>query len=147
MKLKRAVRFDYLDFSTPERRRLLCEAEVRLNRRTAPTLYRGVVAVTRESNGSYALGGSGTAVDWVVEMTRFPQDALFDRLASRRTPSHSITWARWRRRSPPFTRPPSLVRIMAAQPGMSWVIGGNADGFAEFGKSLSGSLDGVSGDG
>ena len=46
-KLKRAVRFDYLDFSTSERRRSLCEAEVRLNRRTAPTLYRGVVAVTR----------------------------------------------------------------------------------------------------
>jgi aminoglycoside phosphotransferase family enzyme len=39
-KLKRAVRFDYLDFSTSERRRMLCEAEVRLNRRTAPTLYR-----------------------------------------------------------------------------------------------------------
>ena len=56
-KLKRAVRFDYLDFSTCERRRLLCEAEVRLNRRTAPTLYRGVVAVTRQDDGSYALGG------------------------------------------------------------------------------------------
>ena len=47
-KLKRAVRFDYLDFSTPERRRSLCEAEVRLNQRTAPALYRGVVAVTRQ---------------------------------------------------------------------------------------------------
>ena len=40
-KLKRAVLFDYLDSSTCERRRTLCEAEVRLNRRTAPTLYRG----------------------------------------------------------------------------------------------------------
>ena len=39
-KLKRAVHFDYLDFSTCERRRALCEAEVRLNRRTAPSLYR-----------------------------------------------------------------------------------------------------------
>ena len=47
-KLKRAVRFDYLDFSTPERRRRLCEAEVLLNRRTAPTLYHGVLPVTRE---------------------------------------------------------------------------------------------------
>ena len=46
-KLKRAVQFDYLDFSTSERRRVLCEAEVRLNRRTAPSLYRGVIAVTR----------------------------------------------------------------------------------------------------
>ena len=81
-KLKRAVRFDYLDFSTSERRRSLCEAEVRLNRRTAPTLYRGVVAVTRQDDGSYALGGNGTPVDWLVEMNRFPQEALFDRLAS-----------------------------------------------------------------
>ncbi len=46
-KLKRAVRFDYLDFSTAEKRRDSCDAEVRLNRRMAPTIYRGVVAVTR----------------------------------------------------------------------------------------------------
>src|SRR5262245_55498777 len=58
-KLKRAVRFDYLDFSTRERRQILCEAEVRLNRRTAPTLYRGVVAVTRQRDGSLALAGRG----------------------------------------------------------------------------------------
>src|SRR5690606_162739 len=81
-KLKRAVRYDYLDFSTAERRRDLCQAEVRLNRRTAPTLYRGVVAVTRAGDGSLTLGGNGTPVDWVVEMDRFPQEALFDRLAS-----------------------------------------------------------------
>ena len=80
-KLKRAVRFDYLDFSTAARRHQLCHAEVRLNRRTAPALYRGVVAVTRESDGSLALGGSGTPVDWVVEMNRFAQEKLFDRLA------------------------------------------------------------------
>ena len=69
-KLKRAVRYDYLDFSTAERRKLMCEAEVRVNRRTAPTVYRGVVAVTREPDGSLALGGSGAAVDWLVEMVR-----------------------------------------------------------------------------
>ena len=80
-KLKRAVRFDYLDFSTPDRRKAFCEAEVRLNQRTAPMLYRRVVAVTRERDGSLALGGAGTPVDWVVEMHRFEQDALFDRLA------------------------------------------------------------------
>ena len=75
-KLKRAVRFDYLDFSTPGRRKLLCEAEVRLNRRTAPSLYRGVVAITRARDGSLALGGPGEPVDWVVEMARFAQEAL-----------------------------------------------------------------------
>jgi len=70
-KLKRAVRFDYLDFSTSERRRLLCEAEVRLNRRTAPTLYRGVVAVTHERDGSYALAGSGRTIDGDDEVGMF----------------------------------------------------------------------------
>src|SRR5688572_30849224 len=82
-KLKRAVRYDYLDFSTADRRRAMCEAEVRVNRRTAPFLYRGVVAVVRRPDGSLALGGPGTAIDWVVEMNRFDQDALLDRLAGR----------------------------------------------------------------
>ena len=81
-KLKRAVQFDYLDFSTAERRHAFCDAEVRLNRRTAPTMYRGVLAVTREADGSYALDGHGTPADWVVVMNRFPQEALFDRLAA-----------------------------------------------------------------
>jgi aminoglycoside phosphotransferase family enzyme len=53
-KLKRAVRYDYLDFSTAERRHAMCEAEVRINRRTAPNLYLGVVSVTRERDGSLA---------------------------------------------------------------------------------------------
>src|SRR5919108_2731912 len=82
-KLKRAVRFDYIDASTPDRRKMLCEKEVQLNRRTAPFLYLKVVAITRQADGSFALGGSGTAVDWVVEMNRFDQDALLDRLAER----------------------------------------------------------------
>jgi len=81
LKLKRAVVFPYLDFSTPEKRRAACEAEVRINRRTAPTLYNGVVAVTRRPDGGLALGGDGPAVDWLVEMRRFDQDTLFDRLA------------------------------------------------------------------
>lgn len=80
-KLKRAVRYDYLDYSTAERRRAMCEAEVRINRRTAPALYRGVTAVTRQANASLAIGGSGKPVDWLVEMSRFDQGALFDRLA------------------------------------------------------------------
>jgi aminoglycoside phosphotransferase family enzyme len=81
-KLKRAVRFDYLDFSTAARRKVMCEAEVRLNRRTAPTLYRGVAAVTRERSGALALGGEGTPIEWVVAMNRFDEAGLLDRLAA-----------------------------------------------------------------
>lgn len=81
--LKRAVRYGYLDFSTAERRKAMCDAEVRINRRTAPALYRGVVAVTRERDGSLAIGGSGAPVDWLIDMVRFDQDGLLDRLAAR----------------------------------------------------------------
>ncbi len=80
-KLKRAVRFPYLDFSTSALRRAACEAEVAVNRRTAPGMYLGVVAVTREPGGGLRLGGDGAPVDWLVEMTRFDQDTLFDHLA------------------------------------------------------------------
>jgi aminoglycoside phosphotransferase family enzyme/predicted kinase len=83
LKLKRAVRYDYLDFSTADRRRLMCDAEIRVNQRLAPTLYRGAVAITRQADGSLALGGSGVPVDWVVEMTRFNQADVLDELAAR----------------------------------------------------------------
>ena len=82
LKLKRAVKYDYLDFSTTDARRRCCDAELRINRRLAPTLYRGVLPIVRTSGGSLALGGEGTPVDWVVEMARFDQGALFDALAA-----------------------------------------------------------------
>jgi uncharacterized protein len=80
-KLKRAVRFPYLDFSTPGRRLAACEAEVTLNRRTAPALYRGARRITREPDGTLAFDGIGPLVDAVVEMRRFPEADLFDAMA------------------------------------------------------------------
>lgn len=134
-KLKRAVRFDYLDFSTVERRKAMCEAEVRLNRRTAPALYRGVVAVTRKSDGSLALGGEGTALDWVVEMQRFDQDALFDRLAaSKRLPVETMVTLAQSVAS--FHASAEPRRDHGGAAGMRWVIDGNAAGFAEFADVL-----------
>jgi aminoglycoside phosphotransferase family enzyme len=82
-KLKRAIWFPFLDFSTPEKRQAACEAEVKLNRRTAPDIYLGCQPITREANGTLTLGGEGEAVDWVVLMRRFDQDMLFDRMAER----------------------------------------------------------------
>src|ERR671913_276113 len=80
-KLKRAVRFSFLDFSTPEQRLRFCRDEVALNRRTAPKLYLGARAVTREADGRLAFDGSGELVDAVVEMRRFDDRDLFDNLA------------------------------------------------------------------
>lgn len=107
-KLKRAVSFPYLDFSTPERRLYMCEAEVAVNRRTAPDLYLGIAPIQRLAGGTLRLGTPsldpehtatepGTeAVDWVVVMRRFEQENLFDRLAKagRLTEDHSIALAR-----------------------------------------------------
>lgn len=80
-KLKRAVRYSYLDYATIERRERFCRAELALNRRTAPSLYLSVHAVTRTKTGPLAFDGEGEPVDWVLEMRRFDQDLLFDRLA------------------------------------------------------------------
>lgn len=80
-KVKRAVRLPYLDFSTPQLRLAMCQREVALNRRFAPSLYLGLRRVTREADGSLALDGAGAFVEALVEMRRFPDDALFDHMA------------------------------------------------------------------
>lgn len=82
-KLKRSVRFPFLDYSTVDRRHRFCEAEVAVNRRTAPDLYEGVLAVTRAPDGGLELDGDGEAVDWLVVMHRFDEDTQFDRLAQK----------------------------------------------------------------
>ena len=82
-KLKRAVRFSFMDFSTPDRREAALRTELALNRRTAPMLYRRVLAVTSEPGGGLALDGSGPAVEWLLEMARFPAEAQLDRVAAR----------------------------------------------------------------
>src|SRR6188474_1788169 len=56
-KVKRAIRYSFLDYSTLDLRRRACEIELRLNRRTAPRLYVDVVAVTRAANGKLAFAG------------------------------------------------------------------------------------------
>jgi aminoglycoside phosphotransferase family enzyme len=80
-KVKHAVRFPFLDYSTLELRKQACEAEVEINRPFAPGIYRGVVAITRAGDGVLALDGSGTPVEWAVEMRRFDANATLDRLA------------------------------------------------------------------
>ena len=72
---------NYVDFSTAERRLALCEREVELNRRAAPDLYLGVRRITRASDGRLTFDGDGALVDAVVEMVRFDQEGLFDRMA------------------------------------------------------------------
>ena len=85
-KLKRAVKFPYMDFSTAARRAAMCAAEIDVNRRSAPEIYLGVAPVLRR-DGRLALGEvgerSGDAVDWLVVMRRFDEEGLLDRMAAR----------------------------------------------------------------
>ena len=79
-KLKRAVKFPYLDFSTAEKREAACRNEIALNARAAPDLYLGLRAVTRQ-NGTLAFDGPGERVDCIVVMRRFREADLFDVMA------------------------------------------------------------------
>jgi aminoglycoside phosphotransferase family enzyme/predicted kinase len=92
-KLKRAVTYPYLDFGTREKRAAAVAAELRLNRRTAPRLYLGARPVVRAADGAPALGALQTdgpdpdrvrepLLDWLVELRRFDEDGLMDRVAA-----------------------------------------------------------------
>jgi hypothetical protein len=82
-KLKRTVKFPYLDFSTAEKRRRDCAAELSLNRRTAPELYLAMRGIGRGRDGVVGWSDAEDALDWVVVMRRFDQELLFDALARR----------------------------------------------------------------
>ena len=81
LKIKRAVKFPFLDFSTLEMRKAACEAELAVNRPFAPQIYRRLVAITREPGGALALDGRGQPVEWAVEMRRFDEALTLDHLA------------------------------------------------------------------
>ncbi|MBP7776365.1 MAG: AAA family ATPase [Acidobacteria bacterium] len=130
-KLKRAVRYDYLDFSTVERRRQCCEAELALNARTAPALYRRVVALTREPDGRLVLDGSGPPVEWLLEMAQFDNDALCDRLAERGALSLSTSRALGRAVAE-MHGSAHTCQARSGAAAIRWVIDGNATAFEAF---------------
>ncbi len=83
LKIKRAVKFPYMDYSTLERRHAMCRREYEINRKTAPGIYDEVTAVTRQPDGALELGGDGTPVEWAVRMRRFDQADLLSSIARR----------------------------------------------------------------
>lgn len=78
-KLKKPVDLGFLDFTQLRQRRHFCREELRLNRRLAPDTYLAVLPITGSVTAP-RLGGTGRAIDYAVEMRRFPQEALFDHL-------------------------------------------------------------------
>ena len=80
-KLKRAVRFPFLDYSTLAKRKAACASELEVNRAFAPELYRRILPITRNSSAQLALNGDGEAIEWAVEMLRFDDKQTLDRIA------------------------------------------------------------------
>ncbi len=84
-KLKKPVNLGFLDYSTLERRRAACEAEVTLNRRLTHGVYLAVAPILHVAPGVYHLGGDagvGQIVDYAVVMRRLPADRMLDRLVA-----------------------------------------------------------------
>ena len=82
-KLKKAVKFNFVDFSTLDLRRLSCQREVEFNRLFAPDLYLGLDRITRLADGRLAWNGEGETVEWLVCMRRFPADAGLTEILAR----------------------------------------------------------------
>ena len=81
LKIKRAVRLPFLDYSSLEKRKAACEEELKVNAVNAPELYRRVVAVTRDHDGRLEVDGRGTPIEWAVEMARFDEKQTLDCIA------------------------------------------------------------------
>lgn len=74
-KLKKAVNFGFLDYSTLEKRHHFCQEEIRLNAKGAGSLYLGVVPLTQQGE-NFAIEGDGETVEYAIKMRQFPQSAL-----------------------------------------------------------------------
>jgi aminoglycoside phosphotransferase family enzyme/predicted kinase len=83
LKIKRDVRYPFLDYSTLERRKAACEAELAVNRPFAPDIYLGVTPITRGRDGTIMPGGDGEIVEWAIEMRRFDETQTLDKISDR----------------------------------------------------------------
>jgi uncharacterized protein len=88
-KLKRAVKFPFMDLSTLDKRREACEAEIAVNRPLAPDVYLSTLPIVRQGE-TFAVGGDGEIVEWAVHMRRFDEHATLDHIADREGVSDAI---------------------------------------------------------
>jgi uncharacterized protein len=114
LKLKKPARFPYLDFSSLEKRRAACEAELSLNRRLAFDVYKEVVPLVWSSR-KLSIGGPGEIVDWLVVMRRLDESGSLEHaLREGKLEVHALepliaTLGRFYRRAPRVAVPPGLL--------------------------------------
>ena len=88
-KVKRAVKFPFMDLSTLDKRREACEAEIAVNRPLAPDIYLSALPIVRQGE-TFAVRGEGEIVEWAVHMRRFDENATLDHIADREGLSDAI---------------------------------------------------------
>ena len=106
-KVKKPVHPGFLDFSTLENRHHFCQEEVRLNRRLAPDVYRGVVPIVM-AGGGLRIEGEGEPVEWAVKMLRLPDGVTLHERLQRNEVGRDLVEAlaqQDRRLSSPFAGP------------------------------------------
>ncbi|HZJ21123.1 MAG TPA: hypothetical protein VFD35_12330 [Pricia sp.] len=79
-KIKKPVKFDFLDFSTLEKRKYYCEQEVKLNQRLAPSMYLGILPINRSGNAFKIEDNPGEVIDHAVLMKRMDGTKQLDLL-------------------------------------------------------------------
>lgn len=89
-KIKRQVKYDYMDLSTLDKRHALLEREFELNHPTAPSIYREVIPLVRSASGDLSLGGPGEITEWVLSMNRFPEEAELTNIAKKAVINDSL---------------------------------------------------------
>lgn len=77
-KVKKAVNFGFLDFSTLDKRRMFCEKELKLNKRLCPEIYLDVVSINKSD--TIKISGTGEAVEYALKMKRLPQERIMTQL-------------------------------------------------------------------
>ena len=133
-KVKRHVDLGYVDFTTPERRRWAMERELAFNKAAAPDIYRALHSLTREPDGGLALDGEGEAVEVVLEMRRFADDALLaahpERVDGEMAEALGRTIAGFHAAAP--------VRPMGGASSMAFTVGSNAQLLTQLKPELGG---------
>jgi uncharacterized protein len=121
LKIKRAVKLPYFDFSTLERRRQFAQRELEINSASAPEIYLGLVAITRQDDGKLAIGGAGSPVEWAVHMRRFGQDQLLSSIVEKHGLTNELSTAladaivKSHHSAQPFISRSDTLDIIAAQ--------------------------------
>ena len=140
-KIKRPVRYEFVDLTDPERRAFFCREELRLNRRFAPEIYVDVCAV-RQADGRVRIGGRGRIVEHAVRMRQFPrQEELCRLLADGRVGEGELEAFGRRLAAVHATLPAAAADDPWATPeGLRRILPGNLDECARAGDGVGSTI-------